>query len=64
MLTHQHFLRLAFFACMTASLLTRHTSAADPPLQTTHSLPAWILQNDCVSLAITQTGGHMAPATF
>ncbi|MFN9217650.1 MAG: hypothetical protein ACK6D0_07390 [Planctomyces sp.] len=64
MLTHQHFLRLAFFACMTASLLTRHTSAAEPPLQTTHSLPAWILQNDCVSLAITQTGGHMAPATF
>ncbi|MFM7167442.1 MAG: hypothetical protein ACKO3T_19540 [Planctomycetaceae bacterium] len=65
MLTHQHFLRLAFFACMTAgNLLTRHTFAADPPLQTVHSLPAWVLQNDTVSLAVTKTGGHMAPVTF
>ncbi|MBN8708618.1 MAG: hypothetical protein BGO12_06445 [Verrucomicrobia bacterium 61-8] len=28
------------------------------------SQPSWVLSNDCVSLAVTELGGHMAPVTF
>ena len=45
-------------------LTEQRTEAADPPLQTVNSLPAWVLQNDTVSLAVTRTGAHMAPVTF
>lgn len=29
-----------------------------------HSQPSLVLENDCVSLAVTQRGGHLAPVTF
>jgi hypothetical protein len=32
--------------------------------ETVSSQPCWVLQNDAVRLAITQTGAHMAPVTF
>ncbi len=32
--------------------------------QTIASAPSWILRNDTVEVAVTQTGGHMAPVTF
>jgi len=51
----------AIFSVSAAHLTAR---AEDPELQIIHSLPAWVLQNDTVSLAVTQTGGHIAPATF
>lgn len=28
------------------------------------SQPSWVIGNDCVSLAVTELGGHMAPVTF
>ena len=33
-------------------------------IETVSSQPCWVLQNDTVRLAITQTGAHMAPVTF
>ncbi len=29
-----------------------------------HSQPSWVIRSDQIELAITQTGGHMAPITF
>ena len=31
---------------------------------TLHSQPSWVVRTDCVELAVTQLGAHMAPVTF
>ncbi len=38
--------------------------AEGPKIETVSSQPCWLLDNDSVRLAITQTGAHMAPVTF
>lgn len=35
-----------------------------PQQQTVFDQPSWILENDAISLAVTQLGGMMAPVTF
>lgn len=41
------------------------TAAADePPVQTIHSQPSWVISTKTTQLAVTQRGGHMAPVTF
>ncbi len=34
------------------------------PVKEFSSQPCWVLQSDCVSLAVTQVGAHIAPVTF
>jgi len=36
----------------------------EPRVETVHSQPSWIIENDDVRIALTVTGGHMAPVTF
>jgi len=35
-----------------------------PRVESIASQPSWLIENDEVSLAVTQKGGHMAPVTF
>lgn len=35
-----------------------------PKLKTVADRPSWVVRSDQVQLAVTQTGGHMAPVTF
>lgn len=49
---------------LTLALAAAPLAAAEAPLATVHSQPAWTIRSKEVELSVTQLGGHMAPVSF
>lgn len=52
---------LAIGACLPVGVVTAQERAK---METAAAQSCWVIENDTVRLAITQTGAHMAPVTF